>query len=187
MLLLKDHSIDGKVFLRMSREVQSEYSIRDEISQWKFRFIEWLRDLDKDTLPNVDQNAGEGRWLGLFSEREKSKLVDFNRRQEMQDLPKGWFWSIVADEWAAQTRHQPKNRKSKKHLHRKWPPTHRHGGQMSQERFASSSLRDFILEEELCRGTHASIWKVKFKYDGKRYVLKELKLNGKISQRNAYK
>jgi serine/threonine protein kinase len=58
---------------------------------------------------------------------------------------------------------------------------------MSQERFASSSLRDFILEEELCRGTHASIWKVKFKYDGKRYVLKELKLNGKISQRNAYK
>jgi serine/threonine protein kinase len=55
------------------------------------------------------------------------------------------------------------------------------------ERFSSSSLRDFLLEEELSRGTHGSIWRVKFKYDGRRYVLKELKLNGKLALRNALK
>lgn len=58
---------------------------------------------------------------------------------------------------------------------------------MSQERFAGCSLRDFVLEEELSRGTQGSVWKVKFKYDGKQYVLKELKLTGKLSQRNAFK
>lgn len=58
---------------------------------------------------------------------------------------------------------------------------------MSQERFASCSLRDFLLEEELSRGSNGSIWKAKFKYDGRHYALKELKLTGKMSQRAAFK
>jgi serine/threonine protein kinase len=55
------------------------------------------------------------------------------------------------------------------------------------ERFGGCSVRDFILEEELSRGTQGSIWKAKFKYDERRYALKELKVNGKMALRNALK
>ena len=56
---------------------------------------------------------------------------------------------------------------------------------MGFEKFASCSIRDFNLEEELFRGSAGSVWKALFKYDKKKYVLKQNKLDGSRSRKQA--
>jgi serine/threonine protein kinase len=57
---------------------------------------------------------------------------------------------------------------------------------MGFEKFASCSVRDFQLKDELFRGSTGSVWRATFKYDNKDYVLKQNKLDsGTRSRKNA--